>query len=70
MTLGEFRELTTTLSDDTEIQVCSSLDESPDFECRMDVSEIATPDFYWSNVDDTMEPIIVILYNPEKRADE
>lgn len=68
MTLGEFRELTESLGDDVEIQATSSFDE--DLEKRMDVSEVLTPDFYYDPIDDVYTPIIVFLFNEEKRLED
>lgn len=68
MTLGEWREITATLDDETELFACSSL--SDDLNSIMNISELITPDFYVDPIDESAKPIVICLFNDEKNIED
>lgn len=63
MTIGEFRQRTEHLDDDTEFLVCSSY-EFDNGGVKMGVSDLEEIDFYQD--EDADRPILVVLFNDEE----
>lgn len=63
MTLGEFRQRTEHLDDETEFLVCSSYDFDSGG-VNMGVSDLEEIDFY--DDEDVKLPILVVLFNDEE----
>lgn len=68
MTLGEFRERTELLDDETELLACSSLEDS--LENLMNIPEMYTPDFYPDPIDESKKPVVILVFNSENLLED